>query len=137
MCADLDCGVCYRTYTSRRRCPRLLQCKHSFCESCLRALLTPERDIVCPMCRRTTPVSGEIRAELPVDEGVLEQLGEDPEEEEEEEGEMMEGEESRDGSEGSSDSSSRGGRLSWRNIWKKIRGKSSQQSKYSHRLISC
>lgn len=83
MCSELECGVCYRTFNAGRRCPRELHCKHSFCESCLRALARPGepagtegRSIICPLCRQITPVSAErkMRAELRVDEGVLDRL---------------------------------------------------------------
>ncbi|XP_042069399.1 E3 ubiquitin-protein ligase-like isoform X2 [Haplochromis burtoni] len=87
MCAEeLECGVCYQTYNAGRRCPRELQCKHSFCESCLLALSRPlgpgdahleaGRLIVCPLCRHITSISdhGKIRAELRVDESALERL---------------------------------------------------------------
>ncbi|KAM3590679.1 uncharacterized protein V6R79_014150 [Siganus canaliculatus] len=161
MCSELECGVCYQTYNAGRRCPRELRCKHSFCESCLRALARPlEEDeprlgvdrssIMCPLCRYTTSISAEdkLRAELPVDECVLEQLLaagvlEQVEEEEDEE-EAAEGSPVVDGCvdhseeatlpETSADESdavavSRGGRLrrSCRKVWQKISGKNSQQ----------
>lgn len=154
MDSELECGVCYRIYNAGRRCPRELQCKHSFCESCLRALLKPQvanearpgpnRSIVCPLCRHATSISeeGSVRAELRVDEGALERLmsagvldreGDDPEEEEEEDGRRGSEEEATlsdtptEESEALSDS--RGGRVrrSWRKVWRKISGKSSQQ----------
>ncbi|XP_032367260.1 RING finger protein 227 [Etheostoma spectabile] len=86
MHTEHECGICYRTYNAGRRCPRELHCKHSFCESCLLALLQPlgpdearlgaDRSIVCPLCRQTTSISGagKMRAELRVDEFVLERL---------------------------------------------------------------
>ncbi|KAG8006164.1 hypothetical protein GBF38_005348 [Nibea albiflora] len=86
MYSELECGICYRTYNAGRRCPRELQCKHSFCESCLLALSRPlapeearqgaDRSITCPLCRQTTSITGErpMRAELRVDECVLERL---------------------------------------------------------------
>ncbi|XP_059211286.1 E3 ubiquitin-protein ligase-like [Centropristis striata] len=105
MYSEHECGICYLTYNTGVRCPRELHCKHSFCESCLLALSRPlgadgaapgaDRLIVCPLCRDTTSISGErkLRAQLRVDECVLERLvasgvlyGEegDPEEEGEE-----------------------------------------------------
>ncbi|KAM6894442.1 uncharacterized protein PEZ65_022117 [Lycodopsis pacificus] len=84
MFSEHECGICYRTYNAGRRCPRELHCKHSFCESCLLllALSRPQGPdgadtlIVCPLCRHTTSISGEgrVRAELRVDECVLERL---------------------------------------------------------------
>lgn len=153
MDSELECGVCYRMYNAGRRCPRELQCKHSFCESCLRALLKPQganearpgpnRSIVCPLCRHATSISeeGSVKAELRVDEGALERLmsvgvldreGDDPEEEEEDgrrgsEEEATLSDTTAEESEVFSDS--RGGRLrrSWRKVWRKISGKSLQQ----------
>lgn len=81
---ELECAICYLSYNAGRRCPRELRCKHTFCESCLRALsrdpLTegPQGDktIICPLCRHSTSISAEeaIRAELRVDESAMEQL---------------------------------------------------------------
>ncbi|TMS02456.1 RING finger protein 223 [Larimichthys crocea] len=156
MYSELECGICYRTYNAGRRCPRELQCKHSFCESCLLALSRPlgteearqgaDRSIMCPLCRQTTSISGErqMRAELRVDECVLERLlaagvldhQEDPEEAED--GQVQDGdnEEEREGArpetqaeESDSLAGSRDGRLrrTWRKVWRKISGKSSRQ----------
>ncbi|XP_038150806.1 E3 ubiquitin-protein ligase-like [Cyprinodon tularosa] len=142
MFSEIECGVCYRTYNAARRCPRELRCKHSFCESCLRAMSRPlggQQSIDCPLCRHTTTLSGQgsFKAELRVDESALERLvaagvleGEDreKEEEEEEEGEVPESEgevpETRS-EEGDSSTGSRCGRLrrSWRKVWMKISGK--------------
>ncbi|KAF0029266.1 hypothetical protein F2P81_018371 [Scophthalmus maximus] len=146
MCSELECGICYRTYNAARRCPRELRCGHSFCESCLRALSRPGGAIACPLCRRTTAVSGEgaIRAELRVDEWLLHLLLDAglldrEEEEEEEEEEREEEEEEEEGApppplvepsaeESDSSAGARGGRL--RRLWRKARraisGKSSR-----------
>nr|XP_040036227.1 E3 ubiquitin-protein ligase-like [Gasterosteus aculeatus aculeatus] len=139
-----ECGVCYRTFNAGRRCPRELHCKHSFCESCLRALSRPlgaQRLIVCPLCRHATSISGDgadVRAELRVDECVLERLivcGVLDQEEEEEEEEEEEGPVGRvcheptlpetPAEEGDFSSGSRGGRLrgGWRRVWRSISGK--------------
>lgn len=137
MCSDLECGVCYRTFNAGRRCPRELRCRHSFCESCLLVLSgTPgpkeaPRSITCPLCRNTTPISGEsqVRAELRVNEAVLERLTSagvlDQEEEEEEE--EKEAEEERTLPDTPAEESApfpgtRGGRLrrSWKKFWRKI-----------------
>lgn len=149
MYSELECGVCYRTYNAGRRCPRELRCKHSFCESCLRALSRPpgpedetrlgaDRSIVCPLCRHTTsiPEDGKIRAELRVDECVLERLLAvgmlDEEEDESEEGEGGDEEPTLPESpaeESESTAVSRGGRFrrSWSKVWKKISGNGARQ----------
>lgn len=142
MDSDLECGVCYQLFNAGHRCPRELQCKHTFCQRCLRVLLTPRGLILCPLCRHPTPVSqeGRLRAELRVDEGALERLlaaglldqsGEDDEEEEDvraEEGRTtLPGEPPQEVVEAFS--GSRGGRLrrSWRKVWGRISVKNSQR----------
>lgn len=105
MYSDLECGICYRSYNLGRRCPRELQCRHSFCESCLLALALSQpqpgaanRAVVCPLCRQTTSICGgekKLRTELKVDESVLERLlasgilDDEPEEEEAEHGQVQ------------------------------------------------
>ncbi|KAK2863104.1 hypothetical protein Q5P01_002637 [Channa striata] len=152
MYSELECGICYRTYNAGRRCPRQLHCQHSFCESCLRVLsrspgarethVGADRLIACPLCRQTTsiPDKSEMRAELKVDEGVLERLlaagvleQEETDEGESEDGEVQDGEEApppeTPAEESDSSAGSRGGTLrrSWRKVWRKISGKSAQQ----------
>lgn len=135
MLPDLECGVCYRTFNAGRRCPRELRCHHSFCESCLLLLArtpgAPEdpRSITCPLCRNTTSISGEsqVRAELRVDEAVLEQLMStgvlDQQEEEEEEAEERTLPDP-PAEERAPIPVTRGGRLrrSWKKVWRKING---------------
>ncbi|KAM6959717.1 uncharacterized protein LKV04_021370 [Tautogolabrus adspersus] len=148
MYSELECGICYQTYNAGRRCPRELQCKHSFCENCLLALSRPlqggpddearlgaDKSIVCPLCRHITSILGDrsLRVELRVDECVLEQLlisgvldREDDDDQEEEEGGVQddcdvneEGTLSENpAGEGDSPPGSRGGRL--RRSWSKV-----------------
>ncbi|TKS92875.1 RING finger protein 223 [Collichthys lucidus] len=154
MYSELECGICYRTYNAGRRCPRELQCKHSFCESCLLALSRPlgpeearqgaDRSIMCPLCRQTTSISGE--RQLRVDECVLERLlaagvlDHQEDAEEADDGQVQDGcgdnGEEREAArteaqaeESDSLAGSRGGRLrrTWRKVWRKISGKSSGQ----------
>ncbi|XP_068444298.1 E3 ubiquitin-protein ligase-like [Clinocottus analis] len=153
MYSEHECGICYRTYNAGRRCPRELHCKHSFCESCLLALsralgadearrLGADRLIVCPLCRHTTSLSGEggrLRAELRVDECVLERLlvsgvleQEEEEEEEEDPDSHVQGgcdaaPPETPAEESDSSTGSRGGRLrrSCRKVWRCISGKGS------------
>ncbi|KAM9718000.1 uncharacterized protein ACNS7B_021452 [Menidia menidia] len=154
MCAETECGICYRSYNAGRRCPRELRCRHSFCESCLRAMARPGAHgrIDCPLCRQPTPLSGEedLRAQLRVDEVALERLmaeglldreeeeedeEEDPEEEDPED-RVQTGEGGRDvaetqAEEGDSSPAPGGGRFrrSWRKVWSKISGKSAWQGR--------
>ncbi|XP_041842620.1 E3 ubiquitin-protein ligase-like [Melanotaenia boesemani] len=149
MYSELDCGICYQTYNAGHRCPRELHCKHTFCESCLRALTRPleageacvgvDRLINCPLCRHPTFLScdGDMRAELRVDESTLEQLmtagALDCEEEEpKEDGEVQDRDPEAEDPETppeESDSSAggRNRRLRWylKNVWRAIIGKRS------------
>lgn len=150
MYSELECGICYQTYNAGWRCPRELHCKHSFCESCLLLLSGPlgsgeaplgaDRLIVCPLCRQTTCISAgrKMRAELRVDECVLERLltagvnqedEEDKDREEEGDGQVQDScedgeQESSPAEESDSSAVTRGGALrrSWRKVWRKIRG---------------
>jgi hypothetical protein len=47
----MDCDVCYRQFNTAGRVPRVLQCGHTFCCSCLS---TVESDgvILCMQCKR-------------------------------------------------------------------------------------
>lgn len=136
MNSDLECGVCYQLFNAGHRSPRELHCKHTFCERCLRALLTPRGLILCPLCRHPTPVSQESRVttDLRVDEGAMERLmvagllDQSGEDDEAEEGRTaLPGETHQGGVEASS--GSRGGRLrqSWRKVWRRISGKNCQR----------
>ncbi|TNN47242.1 RING finger protein 183 [Liparis tanakae] len=153
MDSEHECAVCYRTFNAGLRCPRELRCGHSFCESCLLVLSRPrgeDRLIVCPLCRHPTSISGEgrrVRAELRVDEYILERLiasGVLDREEEEEEEEVKEEEEDSLVRGGGDDNAapprapaeesdfsrgSRGGRLrrGGRKVWRLISGKDSGQ----------
>lgn len=167
MFSDLECGICCWTFNSGLRCPRELHCKHTFCERCLLALsrpLEPEEErleadrrvIVCPLCRHTTSISGKgkVRAELRVDEGVLERLlasgvldreeeEDDPEEEEEESQDGCDDTEEipeTQAEESDLSPGSRGGRLrrSCRKVWRIISGKSSpRRGRESKFITSC
>ncbi|XP_038831762.1 E3 ubiquitin-protein ligase-like [Salvelinus namaycush] len=151
MCSELECGICYRSYNTGRRCPRELQCKHSFCERCLVTLsqssvceveskeCSPQdKTIVCPLCRYRTSVSGKVRAALRVDESVLERmvvsgvLDESmTDDEEDSEGKEDDNETPHENSaeERDSSSGSRGGRFhrSLRRVWGKFTGNHSQR----------
>ncbi|KAJ4948229.1 hypothetical protein JOQ06_019765 [Pogonophryne albipinna] len=144
MCTEQECGICYRTYNTGRRCPRELHCRHSFCESCLLALSRPQGPIVCPLCRQTTSISGTLRAELRVDECVLERLissgvlDQEDEEDDNPEEEVCPGLDACDDAdefpetpaeEGNASTGSRGRglRRSFRKVWRLFNGKRSRQ----------
>ena len=61
---QLSCSVCLEDY----RTPRVLPCLHVFCEACLERLVRMQRDkqnIICPNCRKPTPVPGRGVSSLP------------------------------------------------------------------------
>ncbi|KAG7497233.1 RING finger 223-like [Solea senegalensis] len=146
MYSELECGICYRTYNAGRRCPRELRCRHTFCQSCLLSLVLPQhlgaedKSILCPLCRQNTSISTpNIRAELRVDEHVLDLLLEegflnrdDEEEDQVQEEGTEEGTTLPETPAEQSDSfaGSRGGRLrrNWRKVWSAISGRSFQQN---------
>uniref|UniRef100_A0A3Q3Q4C1 RING-type domain-containing protein n=1 Tax=Monopterus albus TaxID=43700 RepID=A0A3Q3Q4C1_MONAL len=157
MYSELECGICYRTYTAGRRCPRELHCKHSFCESCLLVLyrhlgspearLEADRFIVCPLCRQTTSISGEggVRSELRVDECALERLlaaGVLEEEGQHEDGCDDNEEATLPETPGEESDPSLGARRGpprrfWRKVWRKIVGKSARDDLKNIAMMSC
>lgn len=53
-----NCPICYREMAV----PKLLQCGHSFCESCAARVVQGQSLVSCPTCRETTrmPVGGSL-----------------------------------------------------------------------------
>ncbi|XP_053716427.1 E3 ubiquitin-protein ligase-like [Synchiropus splendidus] len=136
MYSELECGVCYRRFNCGRRCPRELECRHVFCQSCLLLLAHTRQEpdettgcqICCPLCRHITSISGKAPVEgLQVTQSVLDVLlaegGLEEEDPEEEEHGGKEVEPETDHSD--SNVGTRGGRLrrSFRKVWMKIIGK--------------
>ncbi|XP_037787529.1 LOW QUALITY PROTEIN: tripartite motif-containing protein 75-like [Penaeus monodon] len=64
----MDCKVCYSNFDDKASCPRNLECGHSFCTSCLKAIHYGSA-LECPECRHEQSV--EEVAALPVGFGVL------------------------------------------------------------------
>lgn len=86
LCEDTECSVCLSPYTRSERVPRLLHCRHTFCQPCLEtlsqsrgALLT----VCCPLCRRVTCVGRGLglQGALWVDSRLWDHIAEDDEEE--------------------------------------------------------
>ena len=52
-----QCSICFEGYNDKNKCPRLLNCGHSFCSSCLEKLLWARGNAIdCPTCRNTVAV---------------------------------------------------------------------------------
>jgi hypothetical protein len=51
MAQEATCCICTETYDSIVRCPRVLRCGHSLCQSCLGRLLRCGAAKACPECR--------------------------------------------------------------------------------------
>uniref|UniRef100_A0A8C8DSZ8 Im:7152348 n=1 Tax=Oryzias sinensis TaxID=183150 RepID=A0A8C8DSZ8_9TELE len=57
LCEDSDCTVCFFPYSRMDRIPRVLHCRHTFCELCLEAMQQVRSSylaVACPLCRRVT-----------------------------------------------------------------------------------
>uniref|UniRef100_H3BY00 E3 ubiquitin-protein ligase RNF182 n=1 Tax=Tetraodon nigroviridis TaxID=99883 RepID=H3BY00_TETNG len=71
---ELDCKICYRWFNLGGRRPKVLACCHRLCSRCLLKLQdlgeAPPGAVVCPFCRRTTRLPGEVVSSLP-DDGQL------------------------------------------------------------------
>ena len=48
---DITCPICFDTYNDKDKVPRILQCGHTFCQSCLMDLRT-SNILTCPTCRK-------------------------------------------------------------------------------------
>ena len=49
---QLKCAVCLDTYTD----PKVLLCNHAYCKACIDLLARNSPSIVCPNCRKVTPI---------------------------------------------------------------------------------
>lgn len=89
LCEDGECSVCLLPYSRMDRVPRVLHCRHTFCEPCLETMSRDRGGLLtvgCPLCRRVTCVGRglSLQEALWVNSRLWEQI---PEEEAEEEGE--------------------------------------------------
>ncbi|CAJ1059805.1 E3 ubiquitin-protein ligase RNF186 [Xyrichtys novacula] len=87
LCEDGDCSVCLSPYSRMDRIPRVLHCRHTFCELCLETMSRSRSGLLtvpCPLCRRVTCIGRglSLQEALWVNSRLWEQI---PEEEEEEE----------------------------------------------------
>ncbi|XP_014830133.1 PREDICTED: RING finger protein 186-like [Poecilia mexicana] len=62
LCEDGECSVCLLPYSRMDRIPRVLHCRHTFCEPCLETisrLRSGHLAVSCPLCRRVTCIGQE------------------------------------------------------------------------------
>ncbi|XP_066536436.1 E3 ubiquitin-protein ligase RNF182 [Hoplias malabaricus] len=68
---ELECKICYCSYSLAGRRPKVLECCHRLCAKCLVKILdlgeSPPNAVVCPFCRYVTALPGENVASLPDD----------------------------------------------------------------------
>lgn len=88
LCEDNECSVCFLPYNRLERIPRLLHCRHTFCQPCLETLSQCRGGLLtvcCPLCRRVTCVMRALglQGALWIDSQLWDQIVEDDEEEEE------------------------------------------------------
>ncbi|XP_038572621.1 E3 ubiquitin-protein ligase KEG-like [Micropterus salmoides] len=90
LCEDSECSVCFSPYSRMDRIPRVLHCRHTFCEPCLETMSQARSGLVtvgCPLCRRVTCIGRglSLQEALWVNSRLWEMIPEDEEAEEEEE----------------------------------------------------
>ncbi|XP_030583703.1 tripartite motif-containing protein 3 [Archocentrus centrarchus] len=97
LCEDGECSVCLLPYSRVDRIPRVLHCRHTFCDMCLERLSQVRSGLLtvgCPLCRRVTCIGRGrgLQEALWVNSKLWDQIPEDEdikEEEEEEDGEKQ------------------------------------------------
>ncbi|XP_070689461.1 E3 ubiquitin-protein ligase RNF152 [Pempheris klunzingeri] len=73
-CPDLECSICFSQFNNIFRCPKMLQCKHTFCLECLARINVKSAQpnaIQCPLCRGLTPLPTLGLPRLATDSNVL------------------------------------------------------------------
>ncbi|XP_022615082.1 E3 ubiquitin-protein ligase rnf168-like isoform X2 [Seriola dumerili] len=98
LCEDGECSVCLSPYSRMDRIPRVLHCRHTFCEPCLETMSQARSGLLtvgCPLCRRVTCIGRglSLQEALWVNSRLWEQIPEEVDAEAEEEEEEEEGEE--------------------------------------------
>lgn len=95
LCQDGECSVCLFAYSRTERIPRVLHCRHTFCQLCLETISQARGGLLtvgCPLCRRVTCIGRGLGLEeaLWVDSRLWEQIPEEEEDQAEEEEEKEE-----------------------------------------------
>ncbi|XP_043542756.1 RING finger domain-containing protein [Chiloscyllium plagiosum] len=75
---DLECSICCHDYNWTDKCPRELECLHTFCTECLTKmegqLPNAGRHISCPLCRHSTELTASGALGLPRQEEILSEI---------------------------------------------------------------
>lgn len=74
---DLECAICFSQFNNIFRCPKMLNCKHTFCLECLARMNVKSSEpnaIQCPLCRGLTPLPPLGLPKLATDSNVLSYL---------------------------------------------------------------
>uniref|UniRef100_A0A3B5MKX6 RING-type domain-containing protein n=1 Tax=Xiphophorus couchianus TaxID=32473 RepID=A0A3B5MKX6_9TELE len=74
---DLECAICFSEFNNVFRCPKMLNCKHTFCLECLARMNVKSLEpgaIQCPLCRGLTPLPPLGLPKLATDSDVLSYL---------------------------------------------------------------
>ncbi|XP_029355514.1 tripartite motif-containing protein 3 isoform X2 [Echeneis naucrates] len=82
LCEDTECSVCLLPYSRMDRIPRVLHCRHTFCDPCLETMSQVRSGLLmvgCPLCRRVTCVGRglSLQEALWVNSRLWEQIPED------------------------------------------------------------
>uniref|UniRef100_A0A8C4HU77 Im:7152348 n=1 Tax=Dicentrarchus labrax TaxID=13489 RepID=A0A8C4HU77_DICLA len=90
LCEDDECSVCLSPYSRMDRIPRVLHCRHTFCDLCLETMSEARSGLLtvgCPLCRRVTCIGRglSLQEALWVNSRLWDQIPEEEEAEEEEE----------------------------------------------------
>ncbi|XP_026201762.1 E3 ubiquitin-protein ligase RNF186 [Anabas testudineus] len=98
LCEDGECSVCFQPYSRMDRIPRMLHCRHTFCDPCLETMSQVRSGLLtvgCPLCRRVTCVGRglSLQEALWVNSRLWDQIPEvvDGEAEQDEEGGLTQG----------------------------------------------
>uniref|UniRef100_A0A1A8EXG6 RING-type domain-containing protein n=2 Tax=Nothobranchius korthausae TaxID=1143690 RepID=A0A1A8EXG6_9TELE len=84
LCDDGECSVCLSPYSRMDKIPRVLHCRHTFCDPCLDTMSRVRSGLLtvpCPLCRRVTCVGRglSLQEALWVNNKLWEQIQEDVE----------------------------------------------------------